>query len=357
MCNVIPDYVDALIKEIHLKSDTAQKIDTIYFGGGTPSVLESNQIKQIYEAIKYNWDIDPHAEITLEANPGTITADKLFGWKSSGINRINMGIQSFHDKHLKQLGRIHTAYEAQQAVHLAQNAEFKNIGLDFIYGVPEQTLDEWEQDLKKAISFHPKHLSCYSLTYEPGTLLYQKMKSKAIVPLLDEIVVQMIKKLLKVMDKNGFDHYETSNFASTPDFRSKHNQKYWQLKPYIGIGAASHSFSNNRRYWNYSDVTIYIKKLSQNLYPTEGCEELTSHQQMIEFLFLGLRTQQGIFIKEFERRFSINFSKIFSVPLENFTKDSYIEYSSDYCKLTRTGWFYLDSIVEQMVNCLTLKKK
>ena len=352
MCNVVPDYIDALIKEIYLRSDKNKRIDTIYFGGGTPSVLKVKDIRRIYEAIQLSWKIDPQSEITIEVNPGTVSKEKITELKSIGINRINIGIQSFHEKYLKILGRIHTSKESFNAINLAQKAGFKNIGLDLIYGIPDQTPDEWEKDLDMAIDLNPEHISSYLLTYEPGTIIHKKKINKTIVPLTDNIIAQMMNKLIFKMETNNFDHYETSNFASSADFRSKHNQKYWKQVPYIGIGAAAHSYYKNTRYWNHSNVNAYIKKIYQNLLPTENSEKLTINQQIIESIFLGLRSKEGIIVKDFETKFKSNFYELFSEPLGHLIKDSYIEYSSFYCRLSRSGHFFLDSIVEQFINSL-----
>ncbi|MBF0449438.1 MAG: radical SAM family heme chaperone HemW [Candidatus Magnetomorum sp.] len=352
-CQFIPDYIDALIKEIQIKSTIHLPVDTIYYGGGTPSVLDPSQIERICESIQNHWQVIQHAEITLEANPGTLTEEKLTAWKSSGINRINLGIQSFHDIHLKQLGRIYTAFQAHQAIDLIQKKGFQNIGLDLIYGIPEQTLDDFEKDLLIAIEYKPEHLSCYSLTYEPETPLYQKMKQNTIKPLSENIVAQMMTSSMDISEQSGYDHYETSNYAWGSEFRSRHNQKYWALLPYLGFGASAHSFLDNRRFWNVKDVIQYIKRLSLYRDPVDGSEHLTPQQHMIEAIFLGLRTQQGIQVKEFEKRFSLYFNDIFSDVLDPLRMDGYIEKTPEWCRLKRSGWFYLDSIIEQMVHCLS----
>ena len=349
---LIPDYTNALIKEIQLKANQSL-IDTIYFGGGTPSVLTVYEIEKIYHAIYHHFHIYEFPEITLEANPGTLSNDNLSAWKNLGINRINLGIQSFNDKHLHKLGRIYKADQAHDGIHLLLKNGFSNIGFDLIYGIPGQTINDFETDLLTAIQYHPKHLSCYSLTYEPGTPMYQQVKEKKMIPLSEKTVTKMMALLMEIMKDKGFDHYETSNFALCPEFRSKHNQKYWNNQtPYIGLGASAHSYTPYQRSWNVKDIGQYIHLLSLNKDPISGTEKLTREQQMIECILLGLRTKQGIQIDPFEKNFSVCFNEIFSETLTLLESDNYVDKTNDACRLTSTGWFYLDSITDQMVNCL-----
>jgi len=346
------EYIQALIKEIQLKSRTDFLVDTIYFGGGTPSILNAQEISCIYQSIQNNWKIQDHPEITIEVNPGTLSDDKIQLWKELGINRINLGVQSFHHHHLHQLGRIHHEEQAHEAMNMLKQAGFTNIGLDLMYGIPNQTLDEWKEDLSQAIAHHPQHLSCYSLTYEPGTLLYLQLQKKIIEPLPDTTVRQMMNTLFQVMAEYKYEHYETSNFAADSQFRSKHNQKYWKGMTYIGLGVASHSFVNQKRFWNCSDVFHYIKKLSVGEDPVENCEILTIEQQIIESIYLGLRQNDGINIHEFEATFPYRFNALFADVLKEMESAGYLDISKDTCRLSYHGKFYLDSICQGLVNAL-----
>jgi oxygen-independent coproporphyrinogen-3 oxidase len=350
--SLIPDYINALIKEIQCKASFNQAIDTVYLGGGTPSVLNAYQIDHLCQTIFSHFDISQHAEITIEINPGTISNEKLLSWKSCGINRVNLGIQSFHDVHLKQLGRIYTSTQAHHAIDVLYQNNFSNIGIDLMYGIPGQSIDEFETDVHMAINYDLKHLSCYTLSYEPNTPLFQKIIEKKLIPSTEKTVVQMMASLMNISTDYGFDHYETSNYASSPSFRSKHNQKYWNLSPYIGLGASAHSYKPDQRSWNVKDIGQYIKMISSNIDPVSETEQLTQKQKMIEFIFLGLRTSQGIKLDRFEKMFSVCFNDIFSCRLEQLIADNYVERTKEACRLTYSGWFYLDSIIEQMVNCL-----
>jgi len=350
--SIVPDYLNALTREIHLKSRYGYQVDTIYFGGGTPSILNGEDFLRICKAILTHWQIQKNAEITIEVNPGTITIDKIHTWKMLGINRINLGAQSFHDRHLQQLGRIHHAKEVDQAIHWFKGAGFENIGLDLMYGIPGQTQKEWTNDLLQAMSYHPQHLSCYALTYESGTPLYQQLKKKQISSLPERTVRHMMNTLFQIMAEHQYDHYEISNFSSDIQFRSQHNQKYWQGKPYIGLGAASHSFVDNKRFWNCSTVSAYIKAMRNGYNPVENHETLTIEQQMIESIFLGLRHKEGINIYEFDTRFPFRFKDLFSDVLNELEQEGYLEVSTSACRLNDKGKFYLDSICQRLVNIL-----
>jgi len=350
--SLLPDYIEALIKEIQLKSVFDYQVDTIYLGGGTPSILNSDDISRICQSIKKYWQVQENPEITIEVNPGTLSHDKVLSWKTLGINRINLGVQSFHNRHLLQLGRIHNETDVDRAIHLLKGAGFQNIGLDLIYGIPDQTIDEWKKDLLQALSYHPQHLSCYSLTYEPGTLLYEQLQRKKINALPDSSVRQMMDILFQTMVEHQYDQYEISNFASSLRFRSQHNQKYWQRMPYIGLGASSHSCIENKRFWNCSNVAKYILNVFNNCDPIENSENLTIEQQIIEFIFLGLRQKDGIHLQNFELNFSYCFKDLFPGVLRELQSAGYLDISSDRCRLSDHGKYFLDSICQKLVNAL-----
>jgi len=346
------DYIQALLKEIQLKSTSCFQVDTIYFGGGTPSILNPEDISCICETIFCHWQIQEKTEITIEVNPGTLTQGKINTWKTLGINRINLGVQSFHDYHLQQLGRIHNAKEADQAIQWLKETGFINIGLDLMYGVPNQTVEEWQKDLSQAISYDLQHLSCYSLTYEPGTPLYQRLQNNKIQPLPEKSVRQMMQILFQTMREYKYDHYEISNFATNIDLRSHHNQKYWQHLPYIGLGAGAHSFFDHKRSWNCSNVAVYIQKISDQHDPLENFENLTIEQQIIEFIFLGLRQKEGMNILEFDTIFPYCFNNLFYDVLNELEFAGYLDCSNSFCRLSNSGKFYLDSICQKFINAI-----
>ncbi len=300
------EYVNTLLQEIQLRKEEIQQhpIQTIYFGGGTPSLLDITDIESILQLI--NASSQPSTtppcrktemnEITLEANPQDLTLEKLTAYKNIGINRLSIGIQSFHDHHLRLLGRRHTAQEAIQAVEWAKEAGFTNISIDLIYGMPNQTIDEWREDIRQAIDLNVPHISTYNLIYEEGTHLTQMLNNGAISILDEDLENEMYELIVERLKANGYLHYEVSNFCR-PNYHSRHNSSYWNNTPYIGLGAGAHSFTqvdaSPQRSWNISDLNIYINSIQQGILPQES-EFLTSKDCYNEKVMLSLRTIWGL---------------------------------------------------------------
>lgn len=323
--------------------------DTLYIGGGTPSVLEPSEINRIIEKAFSLFKITSDPEITIEVNPGTVTLESLNRFKESGINRINIGIQSFEDSNLKFLGRIHTAEEGKTAIKHARDAGFENIGLDLINGIPGQTEKAWLSDLKKALRFEPEHISCYMLTYESGTRMHKDLKSGKFSPLPESLAAAMFGSTADFLEKNGYIHYEISNFARSEETKSRHNMKYWSYAPYLGFGPSSHSFYGTRRSWNRQNVSDYIKKVEAGTPPVEGKENLTRQQQIMEAIFLGLRQKSGIDIGFFDEKFNARFEDIFSETISDLSGKKLIIISNNRCALTKKGMVLLDSICAEFV--------
>ena len=344
----------ALIAEMELVSADGLCFDTLYIGGGTPSVYGYNDIGQILTAVSRNFDLQPDTEITIEVNPGTVCVDQLKGYREAGVNRINIGIQSFYQKNLDFLGRIHTANEARKAVTESQRAGFKNIGLDLIYGLPDQSKPDWLKDLKQAVECDPDHLSCYMLTYEKGTPLYSDLKGGRVQPLPEDNVRALFETTIDFLEDHEYLHYEISNFARTgkegkPRI-SRHNLKYWTLVPYIGLGPSAHSFVEPQRYWNVSAVDRYIEVIESGRLALSEREVLSQEQQMIEAIFLGLRMTDGIDLGRFKEKFGINFIEAYKEILSDLEKRDYIEVDKHNCALTRQGRVFLDSITQMFVS-------
>ncbi len=283
------EYVDALLHEINMRRDG--EASTIYFGGGTPSVLSPQAIERILSAIPTN---NKKIETTLEANPGDLTIDRLQALCLAGINRLSIGIQSFHDPLLRRIGRRHNVRQAIQAVREAQQAGFGNISIDLIYGLPEQTGPQWEEDIETALALNIQHISCYCLSYEQGTLLSQQKERGEIREQDEDTLNRMYDLLCDRLEQAGYEHYEVSNFA-LPGFRSRHNSSYWADESYIGLGAGAHSYDARLRIrsWNVSDLNRYIDATGKGIRPCEQ-ETLTDGQHRIERIMLGLRTSEGI---------------------------------------------------------------
>ncbi|NNK84047.1 MAG: radical SAM family heme chaperone HemW, partial [Desulfobacterales bacterium] len=229
-------FISALIREMNLTYNVPFNCDTLYIGGGTPSVLEPKIITQIIDTAFSLYKLSPDSEVTLEINPGTVSLEKLIEYKSAGVNRISLGVQSFENNNLNFLGRIHTVEDAALAIQWVKEADFKNIGIDLIYGIPGQTRQSWLSDLAKAVSYEPQHLSCYMLTYEPGTTMKEALRKGSFKAMSEKMLGDLFKTTIKFLADKGYIQYEISNFAHEKKLRSRHNQKYWLFSPYIGLG-------------------------------------------------------------------------------------------------------------------------
>ncbi|MEO7924021.1 MAG: radical SAM family heme chaperone HemW [Chitinophagaceae bacterium] len=287
------ELVDALLKEIVLQKDylADEKVETIYFGGGTPSLLNIEDVRLLMEKLKSTFTVTPGDEITLEANPDDITEEKLKEWKANGITRLSIGVQSFFEEDLRWMNRAHNAEQAMNSLLLAKEF-FADITMDLIYGTPQLTNEKWKQNVETAISLDIPHLSCYALTVEPKTPLdkmIQQHKTENVDP--DKQSEQFL-LLMQWMEAAGYEHYEISNFAK-PGHRSRHNSSYWQGKKYLGLGPSAHSFNGKERQWNVSNNSLYTASMNNELVPFEK-EVLTATQQMNEYIMTALRTAEGI---------------------------------------------------------------
>ena len=287
--------MQAALKEIKERVPANEEIKTIYFGGGTPSMLETEQIERLLNALLAKTPTLP-AEITLEANPGDLTYEKLTALKQMGINRLSIGVQSFNDEDLQLIGRRHNAAQAQKVVREAQRAGFDNISIDLMYALPNQTLERWLENINITLSLGVQHVSCYCLSYEPGTVMTCLLDDGKIVHTDEETENAMYDELSEKLTANGYEHYEVSNFA-LPNRHSQHNSAYWNDTPYIGLGAGAHSYDGRTRRWNIADLTAYVTRmLGDSKYWEE--EVLTNEQKAIEHIMLGMRTNKGIPLTE-----------------------------------------------------------
>jgi oxygen-independent coproporphyrinogen-3 oxidase len=347
-------YLDALLKEIMLTRKTSLCFDTLYIGGGTPSVLDPAAIGRIVDAAGQAYALSAQAEITLEANPGTMDAQRLQGFRAAGVNRLNLGVQSFQEDLLRFLGRIHSAVDAVRTMEWARGAGFDNIGLDLIYGLPGQTETTWIDDLKQALELEPEHLSCYMLTYEPGTPLDQDRRKGRFRPLDEGLAGDLFEITMAYLKYHGYEHYEISNFAriTTPDRaarRSRHNCKYWSFAPYIGLGAAAHSFFEPQRSWNHRSIERYMGDLKAGLRPVAGKESLSPEQFLIEAVYLGLRTTRGIDLAAVDKKLGINFCSRFADLINDLKQRDLIDTRPGRLALTPRGMRFLDSIAAMFV--------
>ena len=358
---LIPDYIECLQTEIQEVGkanvqdakegkDNPFLVTTIYIGGGTPSFVDSTYIIEIMNTIRENFTIDEKSEITIEVNPGTITLEKLQDYFNCGINRISIGLQSTYDALLKQIGRIHTYQEFLDTYHLAREIGFKNINVDLMLGLPNQTIQEMQNSVEEVIGLEPEHISLYSLIVEEGTKLEEQLNEKQLV-LPEELEErEMYWNTKKLLEKNGYIHYEISNFAK-PGYESKHNMNCWEQKEYIGFGTASHSYTNGVRYSNIEIIEKYNKNNKKEK-PEDNFifhEKQNLETMQKEFMMLGLRKIQGISVQEFKNRYIANPIYLYHKELEKLVTEELVEIDGDQIKLTNKGLDLANLVWEEFV--------
>ena len=321
-------------------------IHTLYFGGGTPTLLPIRSLEKILNAVFDNFEVDLNAEITIEANPEQCSFDYLTDLRKLGFNRISIGIQSFNDEILQYLGRTHSGITAKIAVENAQKAGFENISVDLIYGICLRSLQDWKNELKAVFSLPIKHLSAYSLTVEENTLLHKKITQQKTLNIDEEQSLQEMKMLMEEAEKYGFEHYEVSNFAKN-GYHSKHNSNYWNGTHYWGFGAGAHSYSGNCRSWNVSNVEKYIHAIENNEIFYEN-ETLTPENQYNEYILLRLRTKDGIDLKHLEENFGAEKRNDFTKSLQKIDSQFYTK-QSKRISITKVGLPLLDYITAKLI--------
>lgn len=336
-------YIRALLTEIMLAGKMAQRQDgkprrsrTIFFGGGTPSLLRVSQVSRLLNACFSSFSVDKDAEITLEANPGTLTQAQLEGLRKEGINRLSMGAQSFDTHLLKTLGRIHSPDDISQAVQQARAAGFTSINLDLMFGLPEQTMQHWRETLEQALELHPEHFSLYSLIVEEGTPFYTWVHEGRITPGDEDLCADMYEYADDLLQRVGYVNYEISNWA-LPGHYSRHNLTYWQNLPYIGMGAGAYSSFSGRRFSNEREPLEYIKILKTQRLPEVESETIGCEQAMSETAFLALRTAMGLHLPTFEQRFTIPFKQFVGDRLAIVEDAGLLEYEGEWLRLSKRG--------------------
>jgi len=347
--NLVNEVINAIIKELSIRKDYLKNepVQTIYFGGGTPSLLTIQQIEKLLNTIYKNFPVEKNAEITFEANPDDLTKKYLFDLKEVGINRLSIGIQSFDDYKLKILNRRHNATQAHEAVREAQKAGFSNISIDLIYGLPFQSLDEWGADLDKAFSLSIQHLSAYGLTFEEKTLLSKQKEKKIIEPADEELMIKMYELLLEESSKKGFDAYEISNF-SLPGFYSRHNSSYWNQTPYLGVGPSAHSYNGISRQWNVAAIQKYTEGILKNSTFYEQ-EILSLEDRYNEYVLLGLRTKNGINIDALEQNFGTELKDFCLENIKTFIDNEKVYWCGSFLRLNTEGKLISDTIITQLM--------
>jgi len=294
----VPAWSSAIEKEILLYRGRFGRFDTVYLGGGTPTFLDDPTLSRLTNHVFTHLVIDPNAEFTIEANPCDLSREKARRLRDLGINRVNLGVQSFDDRTLAFLGRRHTGADAEKALKRLRRVGFDNVGVDLIYGLPGQTQDGWKETLDRALAYQPEHISCYELTLEKGTVFERRHAEGSLRPVNEEEGRACFLAAARILGSAGYLHYEVSNYARTEAHCSRHNRKYWEHVPYLGLGPSAHSFDGRDRWWNVRSIRRYASLLDAGLAPVEGRETLTAEQMRLESLALGFRTRRGVDLKE-----------------------------------------------------------
>lgn len=339
--------ISALAAELELRKDEFQgeEIATIYFGGGTPSVLETTEIEFLVTKVYANYDVVETPEITLEANPDDLSEEKIIQLSKSPINRLSIGIQSFFEEDLKLMNRAHNAREAEQCIQIALRY-FENISIDLIYGMPNMTLARWKENIEKALGFNIPHISSYALTVEPRTALARFVERELILPATDEEAQEHFQELYRMLGNAGFECYEISNFAK-PGFYSKNNSAYWQQKKYIGIGPSAHSFDGIRRGWNTKNNPNYIKVITQGTLPME-VEVLSTTDRYNEYIMTGLRTIWGVSLNKIQSEYGTKYREYVLLQADKYLKEELLFLCDDVLKTTAKGMFLADGIAADL---------
>ena len=337
----------ALAKEIALRKNEAEKetIETIYFGGGTPSILSAEDIKLLIDEVYKNYKVVENPEITVEANPDDLTEERIIELSKNRVNRLSIGIQSFFEDDLKMMNRAHNSNEASNCLEIATKY-FDNISLDLIYGIPGMSNEKWKQNIEKALSYNIPHISSYALTVEPKTALETFIKKGIIKEPNDELAQEHFHILVETLQEKGFIHYELSNFGKENYF-SKNNSSYWLGKNYIGIGPSAHSYNGISRSWNIANNSLYIKSIQENKLPLTS-EELTEEDSYNEYIMTGLRTIWGVSLERIESEFGQEFLNYLNKQSQRFLDDGLLNIENNILKTTKKGKFLCDGIASDL---------
>jgi oxygen-independent coproporphyrinogen-3 oxidase len=340
------EMIQAIADELMLrKNEISETVETIYFGGGTPSLLTIVEIQFLIHTIQQNFEVTELPEITLEANPDDLTEEKILELADSPINRLSIGIQSFFEDDLKFMNRSHSASESKDCLSVA-NRHFENITIDLIYGVPNMSIEKWKENLKITFDFGVNHISSYALTVEPKTALDVFIKSGKFPPLDEQLASDHFDILVEETKKNGLVHYEISNFGK-PNYYSKHNTSYWQGKQYLGVGPSAHSFKGKERSWNVSNNAKYIKSIQDKILPRE-VEILSINDQFNEYVMTGLRTIWGVSLDKVEQEYGETYKIHLINGVEGYERMGLLEINNNIVIATKKGKFLVDGIASEL---------
>ena len=346
-------FVKSLCKEIKLtskKTNINWIIDSIFIGGGTPSLLSASQLEKIVKHLNQAYQLNNIKEFTIEANPGEFNENKMRDFKSIGVNRISFGFQSLNDRLLKFLTRWHSSGDCIKAYNSARKINFKNISIDMIFGIPNQSLKDWKKDLNSVVELDPEHISAYSLTVEKRTPLYKSVQSKSILMPHEEVDIQMYGHTMDRLNKDGYIQYEISNYSKKSK-ECKHNLHYWRREPYLAFGPSAHGYNKKQRYWNIRDLNKYIKILKSNKLPIDETETLSKENVFNEIILNGLRVKDGINLSKIKSQFDKDTFNNLSKKIDDWS--NYLEDDKLRIKLNRKGYFIADEITLDLMNSYT----
>ena len=342
------ELIQQLLMEIELRKEylKGDVVDTIYFGGGTPSLLSKGELIAILDKIHNTFRVHDTIECTLEANPDDLSSDTLIALNDAGINRLSIGIQSFFDEDLQYMNRSHDAAQAARCIDAARDAGIENVSIDLIFGYPLLSDDKWKQNIDTALTYEVPHLSCYAMTVEPKTALASFIKSKKTLPINHEQSASQFEYLMKVLQAKGYEHYEISNYALSGK-RAVHNSNYWKGIPYLGIGPSAHSFDGVSRQWNVANNMTYIKSLGEGIVPFEQ-EVLTETQQLNERIMTSLRTMEGFDMAYHKNKCSMEDAFAFDKTVQHFIQEGLLVAENDVIKLTQQGKLFADYVAGEL---------
>lgn len=352
----VDDYLDALKREMEMVTEKTkpQEIDTIFIGGGTPTVLTPKQMKKLLQDLRYyfpNWS--DQLEFTVEANPGTTSPELLSVMREGGVNRISFGAQTFRLDLLKKIGRIHGVGEIGESVDLARKAGFDNISLDLMFGLPTQTVEDVKHTLEEAVSLNPEHFSCYSLKIEEGTVFYHLYQRKELPLPTEDEEFEMYQLIRSFMQKKGYIQYEVSNFARSGQ-KSRHNTTYWLNEEYYGLGTGAHGYVGSSRYANLTGIRAYIDQIKQGSLPVKESYRVSLEEDMENFMILGLRLLNGVKRSRFAKRYGYQIEEVFGTVLRNLENQKFIEANDDFICLTEKGLLFGNEVFASFLNSVEL---
>ena len=346
----IKPFLSSIIKEIEYYSgfySNGRIFTSIYFGGGTPSLMERGYLGEIINSLRNNYNVSDDAEITMETNPGTVDKEKLKSFKETDINRISIGIQSFYDDDLKFLTRIHDKKTAIETVNNAKEVGFDNISVDLIFNLPGQTKEKWKENLETAVKLPVKHLSAYSLILERGTILNKMVLDRKVNMQDDDHDADLYEMTIDFMEKNGFIQYEVSNFT-LPGYECRHNNAYWRYRDYLSFGTSAHSFVDGKRWWNYSSLKRYISEIDKNSCAVAASEDISKEQRFNEYIMLALRSS-GLDLTEFKNMFGENWINEKYDYIKKLMKRNLVTMDEKYLRLTKNGYAVCDEILKEIL--------